>query len=123
MRWSKKAKQNYEDLFDSCVAKKSRNKYISKAANKAMDYKDRYVRVAKKIGCPWEFIAAIHMRESNAHFGGVLHNGEKIIGTGRKTKLVPRGKGPFDSWEEAAIHALKMKNLHKIKDWSNARGS
>jgi hypothetical protein len=61
------------------------------------------------------------MRESNAHFGGVLHNGEKIIGTGRKTRLVPRGKGPFDSWEQAAIHALRMKNLHKIKDWSDGR--
>jgi hypothetical protein len=61
------------------------------------------------------------MRESNADFRGVLHNGERIIGTGRKTKLVPKNQGPFDTWEEAAIHSLRRMKIHRIKDWSNGR--
>lgn len=121
MRWSNKAKADYENLFRTMKIKSSRMKYVRKAAAKAMKHKRAYTDVAKQIGCPWEFIAAIHMRESNAHFGGVLHNGERIIGRHRKTKLVPRGRGPFVSWEEAAIDALELKRLHKIDDWSDGR--
>jgi hypothetical protein len=57
------------------------------------------------------------MRESSCNFAGVLHNGEHIIGTGRKTTLVPKGRGPFSSWSEAAIDAIKLHGLHKIADW------
>ena len=121
MRWSKKVGANYEELYDLCKTKSSRKRYVDKAAAKAIKYKKKYVSVAKVIGCPWEFIAAIHMRESNADFRGVLHNGQKIIGTGRKTTLVPKGQGPFDTWEEAAIHSLKRMKIHKITDWSNGR--
>lgn len=121
MRWSKKVESNYQELFDLCKTRQSRVRFVTKSAAKAIKYKKRYVEVANEIGCPWEFIAAIHMRESNAHFGGVLHNGERIIGTGKKTRLVPRGKGPFDTWQEAAVHALKMKKLHLIKEWSDGR--
>ena len=119
MRWSKKVESNYQELFDLCKTRQSRVRFVTKSAAKAIKYKKRYVEVANEIGCPWEFIAAIHMRESNAHFVGVLHNGERIIGTGKKTRLVPRGKGPFDTWQEAAVHALKMKKLHLIKEWSD----
>lgn len=65
-------------------------------------------------------IGVIHYRESSNDFRGVLHNGQKIIGTGKKTTLVPKGRGPFSTWEEAAIDALA--NCHpylaKNKDWS-----
>jgi lysozyme family protein len=40
---------------------------------------------------------------------------------GRKTKLVPAGRGPFATWEDAATDALKLKGLHKITDWSIER--
>jgi hypothetical protein len=61
------------------------------------------------------------MRESSCNFAGVLHNGEHIIGTGRKTTLVPKGRGPFSSWSDAAIDAIKLHGLHKITDWSIER--
>jgi lysozyme family protein len=50
-------------------------------------------------------------------FKAVLHNGEKIVGTGKKTKLVPRAQGPFATWEEAAIDALGGKNALAKKKW------
>lgn len=80
-----------------------------------------YRAVEKKTGVPWFWIACVHTRESGRDFGGVLHNGERIIGTGRKTKLVPAGRGPFDSWDAAAADALRYKGLDDIGDWSLER--
>lgn len=81
----------------------------------------KYEAVEKKTGVPWYFISVCHMRESSCDFRGVLHNGEHIIGTGKKTRLVPAGRGPFWSWEDAAIDALKLHGLHRIDDWSIER--
>jgi lysozyme family protein len=80
----------------------------------------QYKAVEAATGIPWFFIGALHMRESGCDFKGVLHNGEKIIGTTRKTKLVPKGRGPFKTWVAAAIDALDMRNLRGIT-WAPAR--
>lgn len=85
--------------------------------------KSRYVAVERMTGVPWWWIAAAHHREASGSFDGVLHNGEKILGTGRKTKLVPAGRGPFSTWEESAVDALKIKGLDKIKDWTIERAA
>jgi len=90
---------------------------INKAAQRVLSGIDRYKAVALTIGCPWYFIGALHNMEATCDFRGVLHNGEKILGTGKKTSLVPAGRGPFETWEESAIDALKMKNFHLQKDW------
>ncbi len=83
--------------------------------------KPEYMAVEMAIGVPWFFVGALHMRESSNDFKGVLHNGQKIIGTNKKTTLVPKGRGPFATWHEAAIDALTLKGFDKIKDWSPAR--
>jgi lysozyme family protein len=90
-------------------------------ARRILKLKPRYQAVEKQTGVPWWWIAVTHMRESSCNFAGVLHNGEHIIGTGRKTRLVPAGRGPFTSWEQAAVDAIRMKGLHKITDWSIER--
>src|SRR5690606_17303164 len=71
----------------------------------------RYLAVAKRIGAadPENFawiLGVIHFKEASCNFAGVLHNGEKIVGTGRKTSIVPKGRGPFATWEDAAVDAL-----------------
>jgi lysozyme family protein len=92
-----------------------------KQASRIMGFSGRYKAVEKLTGVPWYVIAVKHLREASCDFRGVLHNGEKIIGTGRRTKLVPAGHGPFSTWEEAAVDALRLKGLHKITDWSIER--
>jgi lysozyme family protein len=84
---------------------------ITAAAKLCLKGKARYQEVERLTGVPWQFIAVLHYREKTCNFAGVLHNGEKIIGTGRKTTLVPAGRGPFSSWEEAAVDALRIKGL------------
>lgn len=103
-------------------AKFTRSTPIERQAAKIRANRDRYESVAAKTGVPWDVIAVIHYRESSGDFAGVLHNGQKIIGTGRKTTLVPKGRGPFSTWESAAVDALMncAPYAGKNKDWSTA---
>lgn len=84
---------------------------IDSAARRIMGGKALYRKVEAMTGVPWAFIGVLHYRESACDFRGVLHNGEKILGTGRKTGLVPKGRGPFATWEEAACDALALKGF------------
>jgi lysozyme family protein len=98
----------------------TRSTQINAQAEKIIANRSRYELVSKATGVPWDVIGVIHYRESSNDFRGVLHNGQKIIGTGKKTTLVPKGRGPFSTWEEAAIDALANCHPHlaKNKDWS-----
>lgn len=101
-------------------AKFTRSTQINAQSAKIAANRARYELVEKATGVPWDVIGVIHYRESSGDFRGVLHNGQKIIGTGKLTTLVPKGRGPFSTWEQAAVDALA--NCHpylaKNKDWS-----
>lgn len=104
------------------VAKFTKSTHINAVAEKISENRSRYEIVAKATGVPWDVIGVIHYREASGSFSGVLHNGQKIIGTGKKTTLVPKGRGPFSTWEDAAIDALVICPPYaaKNKDWSIA---
>lgn len=114
-----KLKPVYRQRWDN--ARINRAASADEWARRILKLRPRYMPVEKQTGVPWWWIAVTHMRESSCNFQGVLHNGEHIIGTGRKTRLVPAGRGPFLSWEQAAIDAIKLKGLHRITDWSIER--
>ena len=101
-------------------AKVTRASAFAKVAKKLVANKARYQGIEAQTGVPWFVVAVIHERECAADFKGVLHNGELIVGTGRKTKIVPAGRGPFTTWEEAALDALKNAppKAATNKDWS-----
>ena len=90
---------------------------IDKAARTLIVNKQRYINVAAKVGCPWFFIAVCHWREASGSFAGVMHNGERIIGKGVKTRLVPKGRGPFATWEASGVDALSNPphDMRKVK--------
>jgi lysozyme family protein len=116
MAWTyENTKAGYAKLWNSLVIKDKAG--ADKFAKKIIAAEPRYRKIQDATGVPWYFVGLLHMRESSNDFRGVLHNGEKIIGTKKVTSLVPAGRGPFRSWEEAAIDALKLKGLQKIKDW------
>jgi lysozyme family protein len=87
-------------------------------AGKLMRHKAQYLAVEARTGVPWFVIAALHSRESDADFATYLGNGERLD---RKTMLVPKGRGPFDSWEAGAIDALALDGLDQVKTWSPER--
>lgn len=90
---------------------------IKSAANRVLMGRRRYQYVEGKTRVPWFVIGALHNMESSCDFRGVLHNGQHIIGSGKKTTLVPAGRGPFDTWEESAIDAITLNGSR----WSRLR--
>jgi lysozyme family protein len=93
----------------------------SKQVRLVVAHQDVYKDIEAATGVPWAAIAMLHLREAGPQDVGrwecTLHNGERIIGKGTKTKLVPKGVGPFKTFKEAAIHAIRQEGLDKI-DWA-----
>lgn len=109
---------SFEELLSKAVLNPATKSSVLSACDKVLKNKARYQAVAAEAGCPWHVVAAIHLLESSLNFAGVLHNGEKIVGTGKKTKLVPAGRGPFATWEASAIDALLSKDSKKVNPWN-----
>lgn len=86
-------------------------------AKSLVSSKARYQAVAAKTGVPWFVIAVIHERESSQNWGRSLAQGDPW---NRVSTHVPRGRGPFTSWEAAAIDALVSCAPYaaRNKDWS-----
>lgn len=112
-------RSRYQVLWNSIIVQ--RGDEAKQAAVRIIAAKDRYQAVERSTGVPWFFVGLLHMRESNNNFKGVLHNGEHILGTGKRTRLVPAGRGPFRDWEEAALDAIRLKGLERYRDWDLGR--
>jgi lysozyme family protein len=99
------------------ISQRATNK-VDVAARKLLLSKHRYRAVAAKTGVPWFLIAVLHERESSADFSAHLHNGDPLE---LRTYHVPAGRpvngAPPFTWEESAIDALELKNLHRIGAW------
>jgi lysozyme family protein len=107
----------YEMMWSSVCLDPSKLRLVEDSFEKALLGSSRYKEISNSLGIPWQLIAGLHMRESSFNFACCLHNGEPL---GQVTTLVPKGRGPFLSWEESAIDALKLKGLDQIADWSIA---
>ena len=82
--------------------------------------KTKYQAVSAKTGVPWALIAVIHERECSQDWAGSLAQGDPW---NRVSVHVPAGRGPFRSWEEAAIDALVncAPYAARNRDWSIGR--
>lgn len=65
--------------------------------------KARYQAVEKLTGVPWFLIAVIHERESDQNWNSNIAQGDPW---NRVSVHVPKGRGPFKSWQDAAVDAL-----------------
>ncbi len=92
---------------------------LDSAANRliAPTAKSQYQAVSAKTGVPWGIIAVIHEREASQSWKANLAQGDPW----NKVSIhVPAGRGPFASWADAAIDALKNCAPHAAawSDWS-----
>lgn len=100
-RWREaKLTRNYANIIRSLIAGKP-----------------RYQAVEKRTGVPWPVIAVIHERESSQNWGRSLAQGDPWDSV---SIHVPAGRGPFASWEAAAVDALVNCAPHAARnsDWS-----
>lgn len=99
----------------------SKRAEAQKQVDLVVKHADVYKGIEAVTNVPWLVIGLLHLREAGPQDVGrwlcCLHNGEKIIGTGRKTRLVPKGCGPFSTFKAAAIDALKREGLTTV-NWS-----
>lgn len=77
-----------------------------------------YDKISIKTSVPSWLIFAIHYKEASCSVDGALHNGDRCIGNNKKTWNVPKGRGPFKTWEESAIDALLLKQNIFPKNWN-----
>lgn len=99
------------------AAKLTRGPEFSPVAKRLVAAKARYQTVEAKTGVPWFFIAVTHERESSQRWDRSLAQGDPW---NRVSTHVPAGRGPFASWEDAAVDALVKCSPHaaRNKDWS-----
>lgn len=79
--------------------------------------KARYQAVSAQTGVPWFVIAVIHERESSQSWTANLAQGDPWNAV---SVHVPKGQGPFVSWEAAAVNALTRSPPYAAHwaDWS-----
>lgn len=77
--------------------------YLEKIRKSILSGKEKYLYVEQKTNVPWFFLGAIHFLEASCNFKGNLMNGQPI---NQATTIVPKGKGPWATWEESAIEAM-----------------
>lgn len=90
---------------------------VDSRAHLLVNAKSRYQAVETVTGVPWAIIAVIHQRESSQSWLASLAQGDPF----NKISIhVPRGRGPFASWEAAAIDALTNCGpyLARWDDWT-----
>jgi lysozyme family protein len=109
---------SYRTLWNGMIVSADKSQAAMLAANRVIQGRDRYKAVEKRTSVPWFFIGLCHMREGNFNFGTYLGNGQSIS---RPTTIVPIGRGPFTSFEDGAVDALKQQGLIGVSDWSLER--
>lgn len=79
--------------------------------------KMRYFQVSQSTGVPWFVIAVIHEREASQDWTRNIAQGDPWD---RTSIHVPKGRGPFRSWSDAAVDALSFCAPYaaRNKDWS-----
>lgn len=107
----------YTRMYRDCKIDDGYELAVGKSAELVLHGKARYEAVSRITGVPWWVIGIIHYKEGSCNFLACLANGEKIIGTGKKTTIVPKGQGPWDTWEDAAVYAITHSKLSKVTTW------
>jgi lysozyme family protein len=101
-------------------AKLTREAEFTQPARVAVANKGRYLAIARAAGMPdiaWVFIAVSHYRESSQDFSKSLAQGDPWNAV---SVHVPVGRGPFKSFEDAAVDALVKcaPRAARLTDWS-----
>lgn len=107
-----------QNLYDTMVINPSVVDGIKNITDKIICHRDIYTIIAHTFpnpGLKWWLIAVIHSMECELDFTKYLGNGQSL---NRVTTIVPKGRGPFESFNAGAIDALKLQGADKITDWS-----
>lgn len=106
------SRPDWEYLWANCEIDSNRLEEVKSVCSIIVNNKERYLSIERSTGVPWYLVGAIHYREADLDFKCCLHNGDPLPGP---TRHVPRGRGPFTSWEAATVDALRYDGLDRVK--------
>lgn len=107
-------KDDYATLWERMHIRPEHVADVKAVASRVIAGRDRYMAVSGATGVPWFVVGILHQMECGGSWRGCLMNGDPW---NQRTIHVPRGKGPWPSWEAAAIDALRYDGTDKITDW------
>lgn len=98
-------------------AKITRGPEFANVAKRLVAAKMRYQVIQAQTGVPWFVVAVIHEREASQRWDTQLGQGDPL---NRVSVHVPKGRGPFKTWEDGAVDALKncAPFAAKWRDWT-----
>jgi lysozyme family protein len=103
--------------WNACHVLPEWDRALDTVSHRLVNTKGRYQNVEAVTKVPWPVIAVIHQRESSQSWAANLANGDPW---NHATIHIPKGRGPFISWEGAAIDALEhcAPYAARNEDWS-----
>lgn len=94
---------------------------MNQAAGRLIAAKDRYKGLFAETSVPWPVIAMIHERECSQNWDLSIAQGDPWNAA---SVHVPAGRGPFGSWEEAAVDALvAFEHMDQWAHWDTVAGA
>jgi len=113
----------YKRLYETVEIIPGRLDQVRRETDRIMSGMTAYKTAEAKSGVPWVFPACIHELEADCNFRLQILNGEPWD---RKTRMVPKGLGPWDSWADATVYAFQKKRkddptwkpLDELSDWT-----
>lgn len=114
-------KATYQTMWGNCTVTPSRVAEVTQVSSRLVEQRAKltYLNVENITTVPWWFVALVHEREASQQWWANIANGDPW---NRPTIHVPRGRGPFKSWLDAAVDALTktpVGTLRRVNDWKD----
>lgn len=101
----------YETLYRDAVLRPDMSSSVAAAARRIAANRARYEPIAVATGVPWYVIGILHAVQCEMQFDRNLRDGVPLA----------RSSDRAETFEDAAIQALRSVGLDRIRDWSIAR--
>lgn len=104
-------------LWVTCEIVPERKPAVMSIGRQIWAAKARYDEIYQDTAVPWWFVGIVHYREASLSFSRSIAQGDRWD---KVSTHVPRGRGPFPNWREAAIDALVKCPPYTARwtDWS-----
>lgn len=106
-------KRGYYNLWNRAKIRPERLQDVRKVAALVLRNRERYARVEAVTGVPWYWIGLTHNLEGGGRFDTYLGNGQRLNAV---TTIAPKGRGPFATFEDGAIDALRLKKIVNLSE-------
>lgn len=105
----------YRRLWETMQVRPEYKTRLSTMCDKLVAQQHSYVRAERLTRVPQELFGLTHAREASCAPSRQILNGEPW---NQRTTLVPKGLGPWPSWEAAAATAAERQKWTGIKIWN-----